>query len=159
MAPHTITAVVGAVYHCKAKAGLKRSPRVHFPRARHHSKRRRRWVGVKGSTRNGRRDPRCPSAKHLCMVQEDTGAHSEGPTFAWRAADEAAGCTRAFITMWLLGRRCTRRGKWPNDNGNLERRGRAEENCKYANFPLLPELLKNVPATAHQKVWFMHESA
>ncbi|GFU87120.1 uncharacterized protein TNCV_430241 [Trichonephila clavipes] len=30
------------------------STAVQFPRARNHSKRRRRWVGVKGSTRNRR---------------------------------------------------------------------------------------------------------
>ncbi|GFX82708.1 e3 ubiquitin-protein ligase RNF13 [Trichonephila clavipes] len=86
MAPHTITPDVGTVCHSKEKAGLRRSPQglhtrtrlssllrlkldsspkttwfhyaaVQFPRAWHHSKRRRRWVGVKGSTRNGRRDP------------------------------------------------------------------------------------------------------
>ncbi|GFS75010.1 uncharacterized protein TNCV_1396681 [Trichonephila clavipes] len=79
---NTISQAVGAVCRCKAKAGLRRSPRglhtrtrlpsllrlnldlslkttwfhsaaVQFPRARHHSKRRRRWLGVKGSTRNG----------------------------------------------------------------------------------------------------------
>ncbi|GFX15435.1 uncharacterized protein TNCV_3303641 [Trichonephila clavipes] len=94
MALHTITPAVGAVCRCKAKTGLRRSPRglhtrtrlsslvrlnldsslkitwfhsaaVHFPRAQHHSKRRRRWVGVKGSTRNGRHDPKCPSARRL----------------------------------------------------------------------------------------------
>ncbi|GFW33631.1 hypothetical protein TNCV_2211631 [Trichonephila clavipes] len=47
---------------------------VQFPRAWHHSKRRRRWVGVKGSTRNEHRDPKCPSARPLRMVPEDTGA-------------------------------------------------------------------------------------
>ncbi|GFW77712.1 uncharacterized protein TNCV_134031 [Trichonephila clavipes] len=89
MAPHTITPVVGAVCRCKAKAGLRRSPRglhtrtrlssllrwnldsslktawfhsvaVQFSRARHHCKRRRQGVGIKGRTRNGRRDPKCP---------------------------------------------------------------------------------------------------
>ncbi|GFT70689.1 uncharacterized protein NPIL_301691 [Nephila pilipes] len=55
------------------------SAAVQFPRA-HHSKRRRRWVGVKGSTLNGRRDPKCPSARCLRMVREDTGAPSEGAT-------------------------------------------------------------------------------
>ncbi|GFS75991.1 uncharacterized protein TNCV_4666271 [Trichonephila clavipes] len=102
IAPDTITPVVGAVCRCKAKAGLRRSPRgvltrtqlpsllrlnldsslkttwfhsaaVQFPRVRHHSKRRRRWVGVKRSTRNGHRDPKCPSTRHLLMVREDTG--------------------------------------------------------------------------------------
>ncbi|GFV48037.1 uncharacterized protein TNCV_3999511 [Trichonephila clavipes] len=85
MSPHTITLAVGAVCRFKEKVGLRRSPRglhagrrllallrlnldsslkttcfhsaaVQFPHARYHSKRRRRWMGVKGSTRNGRRD-------------------------------------------------------------------------------------------------------
>ncbi|GFV28126.1 uncharacterized protein TNCV_678141 [Trichonephila clavipes] len=76
------------------------SAAVQFPRARHHSKRRRRRVGVKGSTRNGRHDPKCPSARCLRMVREDTGAPSEGATCDWMAVDEAVGCTRAFFTMW-----------------------------------------------------------
>ncbi|GFY01052.1 uncharacterized protein TNCV_5075201 [Trichonephila clavipes] len=85
--------------------------RVQFPRARHHSKRRRRWVGVKGSTRNGCRDPKCPSARRLRMVREDSGAPSEGATCSWTAADEAISCTRAFLTMWWSSRRlvCRRR--------------------------------------------------
>ncbi|GFS85475.1 uncharacterized protein TNCV_2793541 [Trichonephila clavipes] len=62
--------------------------------------RRRRWVGVKGRTRNGHRDPKCPSARNLRIVQEDTRASSKGATCAWMAADEAVGCTRAFLTMW-----------------------------------------------------------
>ncbi|GFX14700.1 uncharacterized protein TNCV_4016981 [Trichonephila clavipes] len=49
------------------------SAAVQFPRAWHHSKRRRRWVSVKSSRRNGRRDPKCPLAKRLRMVREDTG--------------------------------------------------------------------------------------
>ncbi|GFU19109.1 uncharacterized protein TNCV_4397111 [Trichonephila clavipes] len=92
MGPHTITPAVGAVCRCKAKAELRCSPRclytrtrlssllrlnldlslkttwfqstaVQFPHARHHSKRRRRWVGVKGSIRNERRDPKCLSVR------------------------------------------------------------------------------------------------
>ncbi|GFU55295.1 e3 ubiquitin-protein ligase RNF13 [Trichonephila clavipes] len=72
MTTHTITLAVGAMCHCKAKAGLRCSPRgphtrtrlslllrlnldsslqttwfhsaaVQFPLALHHSKRRRRW--------------------------------------------------------------------------------------------------------------------
>ncbi|GFW58250.1 uncharacterized protein TNCV_2634241 [Trichonephila clavipes] len=99
---HTFTPAVGAVYRCKAKAGLRRSPRglhmqtrlssllrsnldsslkttcfhsaaVQIPRARHYSRRRRRWVGVKGNTRNGCRDLKCPSVRYLRMVREDTG--------------------------------------------------------------------------------------
>ncbi|GFU78908.1 uncharacterized protein TNCV_307491 [Trichonephila clavipes] len=127
MAPHTITPAVGAVCRCKAKAGLRHSPRdsppkntivitveiesgfaslkttwfhsvaVQFPRAWHNSKRRRQWVGVKCSTRNGRRDPKCPSAWRLRMVREDTGALNEDAICAWMAADEAVGCIRAFL--------------------------------------------------------------
>ncbi|GFV67050.1 uncharacterized protein TNCV_357351 [Trichonephila clavipes] len=63
------------------------SASVQFPPVRHHSKRKGRWVGVKGSTRNGRRDPKCPSARRLRMVRENTGASSEGATLAWMAAD------------------------------------------------------------------------
>ncbi|GFX75793.1 uncharacterized protein TNCV_2237651 [Trichonephila clavipes] len=102
MTPHTITPAVGAVCRCKAKEGLRRSPwglnirtrlssllrlnldsslkttwfhfaAVQFPRVWHQSKRRRRWSGVKCSTRNGRCDPKCPLARCLRMVREDTG--------------------------------------------------------------------------------------
>ncbi|GFX54075.1 uncharacterized protein TNCV_2337111 [Trichonephila clavipes] len=103
MAPYTIIPAVGAACRCKAKVGLRRSPRglrtrtrlssllrlnldsslkktwfhsaaFQFPRAQQHSKRRRRWVGVKGSTSNGHRDLKCPSARRLRMVREDTWA-------------------------------------------------------------------------------------
>ncbi|GFX20134.1 uncharacterized protein TNCV_1436941 [Trichonephila clavipes] len=126
MAPYTITPAVGAVCRCKAKAGLRRLSRgLHtrtrlssllrfnldsslkttwfhsaadqFLRAQHHSKRRRRWVGVKGNTRNGRRDPKCPSARCLRIVREDTGAPNEGSTCAWKAVDETVGCTCTFF--------------------------------------------------------------
>ncbi|GFW79120.1 uncharacterized protein TNCV_3631511 [Trichonephila clavipes] len=139
-APHTITIAVGAVCRCNAKTGLRHSPRglqtrtrlssllrlnldsslkttwlhstaVQFPRARHHSKRRRQWVGVKGSTRNGHHDDaKCPSARRLRMVREDTGAPSEGVTCAGMVADEAVGCTRAFLRMWRSSRRLVFRG-------------------------------------------------
>ncbi|GFX62443.1 uncharacterized protein TNCV_412851 [Trichonephila clavipes] len=105
MAPHTITPAVGAVCHRKAKEGLRRSPRVQFLNARHHSKRRRRWVDVKGSTRNGCRDPKCPSPRRLHIFREDTGAPNEGATCAWMADDGAVGCTRAFLTMRWSSRR------------------------------------------------------
>ncbi|GFS86273.1 uncharacterized protein TNCV_597371 [Trichonephila clavipes] len=134
MLPHTITPAVGTVCRCKEKAGLRRSPwglhtrtllssllrlnldsslktswfysaPVLFPRVWHHSKRRHRWVGVNGSTRNGRCDPKCPSAKCLRMLREDTGAPNEGATCAWMTADEAVGCARAFRTMWRSSRR------------------------------------------------------
>ncbi|GFX19836.1 DUF4817 domain-containing protein [Trichonephila clavipes] len=87
------------------------SAAVQFPRVCHHSKRRHRWVGVKGNARNGRRDPKCPSARRLCMVREDTGARSEGATCAWMAADETVGCTRAFLMMWRSSRRLVCRGR------------------------------------------------
>ncbi|GFV68286.1 hypothetical protein TNCV_1875681 [Trichonephila clavipes] len=48
------------------------------PRSRHHSKRRSRWVDFKGSTRNGRHDPKCPLAWLLRMVREVTGTPNEG---------------------------------------------------------------------------------
>ncbi|GFS60569.1 uncharacterized protein TNCV_5073501 [Trichonephila clavipes] len=116
MLPHTITPAMGAVCRCKAKAGLKCSPHtntivitaeiesgffakddlfhsaaVQFPRAWHHSKRRRRLVDVKNSRSNGRRDPKCLSARCFHMVREDTGVPNEGATYAWMAADEAVG--------------------------------------------------------------------
>ncbi|GFU91515.1 uncharacterized protein TNCV_2542831 [Trichonephila clavipes] len=110
--------VAGAVCRYKVKAGLRRSPRgphtktrlsslltlnldsslktiwfhstaVQFPHAWHHSKQRHRWVGVNGCTRNGRRDPKCPLARRLRMVLEDTGAAGKGATCACMAADEA----------------------------------------------------------------------
>ncbi|GFU26593.1 uncharacterized protein TNCV_1837221 [Trichonephila clavipes] len=109
MSSNTITPAVGAVCCCKAKVGLTRSPRglhtrtqltsllrlnldpslkiicfhsaaVQLPRARIHSKRRRRWVGVKGSKRNGRRDPESHSARRLRMVREDIGDPNEDAT-------------------------------------------------------------------------------
>ncbi|GFT08554.1 uncharacterized protein TNCV_4401311 [Trichonephila clavipes] len=77
---------------------------VSFPCARHNSNRRR-WVSVKGGKRNGRCDPKCPSARCLCMVQENTVTPNEGATIDCMAADEAFGCTRAFLTMWRSSRR------------------------------------------------------
>ncbi|GFW94412.1 uncharacterized protein TNCV_2701331 [Trichonephila clavipes] len=126
MAPHTITPAVGEMCPCKATTGLGRSTRdlhartrlssllrlnldsslkttwlhsaaVQFSRPWHYFERRRRWVVVKGSKRNGSRDPIRPSARCLRMVRKDTGAPSEGATCAWVAADEAVGCMRAFL--------------------------------------------------------------
>ncbi|GFX81156.1 uncharacterized protein TNCV_1911481 [Trichonephila clavipes] len=94
MAPHTITSAVGAVCRCNENAGLRRSPSGVHKRTRSSSllrlnlddldhcspvsscvaQRRRRWMGVKGSTRNGCLDPKCPSARRLRMVREDTWA-------------------------------------------------------------------------------------
>ncbi|GFV52009.1 uncharacterized protein TNCV_1323621 [Trichonephila clavipes] len=49
------------------------SAAVQSPRARHHFKRRHRWVGVNGNTGNGRRDHKCPSARCLRIVREEPG--------------------------------------------------------------------------------------
>ncbi|GFX45133.1 uncharacterized protein TNCV_3431811 [Trichonephila clavipes] len=87
MASHTITPVV----RTSLKTIWFHSATVQFPRPRHHSKQRRRWVGVKCSTRNRCRDRKCPSVKHLRMVREDIGAPSEGTAYTWMAADEAVG--------------------------------------------------------------------
>ncbi|GFY32998.1 uncharacterized protein TNCV_2877471 [Trichonephila clavipes] len=45
------------------------------------------------------------------MVREDTRAPSEGATCAWMAADDAVGCTRAFLTMWWSSQRLVCRGR------------------------------------------------
>ncbi|GFW31004.1 uncharacterized protein TNCV_2941041 [Trichonephila clavipes] len=88
------------------------SAAVQFPRAWHHSKRRRRWVGFKGSTRNGCHEPKCPLTRRLRMFRVDTGTFKEGATCAWMAAtDKAVYCTRAFLTMWLSSRRLVCRGR------------------------------------------------
>ncbi|GFV79767.1 uncharacterized protein TNCV_1725921 [Trichonephila clavipes] len=134
MAPHTIASPVGVVCRYKAKTELFSSPRglhtrtglpsllrlnldsslkmvlfhstaVRFPRAWHHSKRRRLRVVVKGSTRNGCYDPKFPSARRLRMVREDTEAPNEDATCAWMATDETVGCSHAFLIMWRSSRR------------------------------------------------------
>ncbi|GFW79660.1 uncharacterized protein TNCV_4360861 [Trichonephila clavipes] len=134
MSPHSITPVVRDVCRCKAKAGLRHSPwglhtRTRLPSllrlkldssvkacwfhstavqclcVRHHSKRKRRGVGVKDSTRNGLHDPKCPSVRSLRMVREATRASSEGATCAWIVADEAVVSTRAFLTKWWFSER------------------------------------------------------
>ncbi|GFW64801.1 uncharacterized protein TNCV_4451031 [Trichonephila clavipes] len=45
------------------------------------------------------------------MVREDTVAPNEGVTCAWMEADEAVGCTHAFLTMWRSSRRLVCRGR------------------------------------------------
>ncbi|GFU92035.1 uncharacterized protein TNCV_1665201 [Trichonephila clavipes] len=64
-----------------------------------------------GQARNGRCDPKCPSARRLRMVREDTGAPNEGATCTWMAADKGVGCMRAFRTMWRSTRRLVIRGR------------------------------------------------
>ncbi|GFU95183.1 uncharacterized protein TNCV_4139671 [Trichonephila clavipes] len=115
IAPHTITPAVSprglptrirlsSLLRLNLDLPLKatwfRSAAVQFCHAQHHSKRRRRWEGVKGNTRNGRHNLKCPPDRRLRMVLEGTRAHSEGATCAsWMAADEAVSCTLAFLTM------------------------------------------------------------
>ncbi|GFY07337.1 hypothetical protein TNCV_5085231 [Trichonephila clavipes] len=68
------------------------------------------------------------------MVRENTGAPSEGATCAWMAADEAVGCTRAFLTMW----------RWkdqPDTTGSPIDRSLNKKNCpihlpRYPNTPV-----------------------
>ncbi|GFT82279.1 uncharacterized protein TNCV_4650851 [Trichonephila clavipes] len=67
--------------------------------------------GHKGSSRNGRPDPKCRSARRLRMVLEDTSVPSEGATCVWMATDEAVGCTSAFLTIWRSSRRLVYRGR------------------------------------------------
>ncbi|GFU36866.1 hypothetical protein TNCV_3580741 [Trichonephila clavipes] len=60
--PHTNTFVITAEIESgfslsSLKTTWFHSVAVQFPRVRHRSKRRRRWVGVKSSTSNRRRDP------------------------------------------------------------------------------------------------------
>ncbi|GFU73351.1 uncharacterized protein TNCV_4731681 [Trichonephila clavipes] len=120
---------VGAVCRCKAKTGLRRSPRGLHIRTRLSSllrfnldfALRTAWFHfgavsllVRGATLNGGVDGWLSRAavipNALRMVQEDTGTPNEATTCAWRAADEAVGCTRAFLIMWRSSRRLVCRG-------------------------------------------------
>ncbi|GFX41177.1 hypothetical protein TNCV_2218751 [Trichonephila clavipes] len=55
--------------------------------------------GVIESTRNESHDARCPSARHLAMVREETWACNEGATGVWTAANEAVDSARACRLM------------------------------------------------------------
>ncbi|GFW83797.1 uncharacterized protein TNCV_669101 [Trichonephila clavipes] len=50
------------------------------------------------------------SAMRIRMAREDTWNPSEGGTFSWMTADEAVGCTHAFLTMWISSQRLVYRG-------------------------------------------------
>ncbi|GFY05983.1 uncharacterized protein TNCV_3862871 [Trichonephila clavipes] len=87
-----------------AKGHATGTPDSTFPRyGSPHTANMRSSFLVHGTTPNGgvdgRSDPKCPSARRLHMVREDTWAPDEGATCAWMAADEVVGCTRAFLTM------------------------------------------------------------
>ncbi|GFY23269.1 uncharacterized protein TNCV_3939651 [Trichonephila clavipes] len=136
MAPHTLAP---AVCRCKAKAGLRCSPRglhtrtrwlsvlklnlnsslkttwfhstaVQYRSSGHHSKRRRRLLGVIISTRNGRRVNRCPSARRFAMIRKDTVVCSEGATCVWTVSNEAVGSSRACHKIRWPSRRLVCRG-------------------------------------------------
>lgn len=47
---------------------------VRSRRAWHYFKRKRRWAGVIGSARNGRRDTKCPSPRLLATLRPDQGS-------------------------------------------------------------------------------------
>ncbi|GFU58522.1 tudor domain-containing protein 5 [Trichonephila clavipes] len=72
--------------------------------AQYHSKRRHRGVSVIGNTRNGCCNTRCPSARRLAMVQEGTGARSEGVTCIWTVANQAVDSTPFCRMMRRLSR-------------------------------------------------------
>ncbi|GFY08208.1 hypothetical protein TNCV_1356201 [Trichonephila clavipes] len=48
------------------------------------AKRRRRWVGVKGSTRNGRRDPKFPSSAFVWFEKTQGVLMKVLPVPGWR---------------------------------------------------------------------------
>ncbi|GFT66502.1 uncharacterized protein TNCV_2966931 [Trichonephila clavipes] len=48
----------------------------------------------------------------FCQVPScGSGRHIEGATCAWTAADEAVGCSRAFLTVWRSSRRLVCQGR------------------------------------------------
>ncbi|GFX86362.1 uncharacterized protein TNCV_2562511 [Trichonephila clavipes] len=105
MTPYTITPAVEMVCRCQ------------FSCDRQHFKRRYRCVGVKGSTLNGRRDPKCPKSRRLRMVREDTGAPSKGAICA---------CVHFLRCGGLL-------------EAGLSRVSRAWSSCKWhLSVPLVP---------------------
>ncbi|GFU69040.1 uncharacterized protein TNCV_3785611 [Trichonephila clavipes] len=65
-------------------------------------------IGRQG--RNVCRDPKYPSVRCFRVVREDTGVPGAVATCGWMAADEAVGCTRAFLTMGWSSLRLICRG-------------------------------------------------
>ncbi|GFX42969.1 uncharacterized protein TNCV_4058921 [Trichonephila clavipes] len=110
MALHTITSAVGAVCRCKAKAGLRRSPRGLRTRTRLTSLLR---LNLDSSLKTTWFYSAAVQflPRRLRTVREDAGALSETATCAWMAADEAVGCTWALLTMWRSSRRLIGRGR------------------------------------------------
>ncbi|GFU43181.1 putative transposable element [Trichonephila clavipes] len=78
------------------------SAAVKFHCACHQTKRRRQWVGMKGSTRNGCGDQKCSSARRLFRVREDTGVSNEGAICAYMAADKGVGYGDRFNSCQVI---------------------------------------------------------
>ncbi|GFX34538.1 hypothetical protein TNCV_3657761 [Trichonephila clavipes] len=86
--------------------------KIQYPRAQHHSKRRHRWVGVKGSTRNRFHDPKGLSARCIPMVQRrhrgfyfavnGAGARHCPPTYNFHRGDWDKFTRQAVITEELV---------------------------------------------------------
>ncbi|GFW62415.1 hypothetical protein TNCV_290891 [Trichonephila clavipes] len=55
-------------------------------------------MDVKGSTRNGS-DPKCPSARHLRIFQEDIVGPTERANCTWMTADQAL-AVRVHFLRW-----------------------------------------------------------
>ncbi|GFV73404.1 uncharacterized protein TNCV_3389201 [Trichonephila clavipes] len=140
MAPHAITPAVEVVCHCKAKAGLRRSPRGLHTRTRLSSllrlsldsSQKTTWFSiplqssflVRCTTPNGGVDGWASRAAHVMgavipnvlqpsafvWFEKTQGAPSEGATCAWIAADEEVGCSRAFLMKWRSSQRLVCQG-------------------------------------------------
>ncbi|GFV21075.1 e3 ubiquitin-protein ligase RNF13 [Trichonephila clavipes] len=138
MTPHTITPAMEAVRRCKAKAGLRRSARrlqtrtrlSSLPRLNLDSSIKTTWFLsvavqflVRGTTQNRGIDGWASRAAHVmgtAIPNVLPGAFvwfekTQGPLMkvlpvpGW-TADEAVGCTRAFLTMWWSSQRLVCRG-------------------------------------------------
>ncbi|GFW84099.1 hypothetical protein TNCV_4877631 [Trichonephila clavipes] len=72
---------------------------VQSRRVRHHSKRKRWWLGAIGSTRNRHRDTRCSSASRLAIARKDKEARSKGAARVWTVTNEAVGSKSACRMM------------------------------------------------------------
>ncbi|GFW72793.1 hypothetical protein TNCV_1266361 [Trichonephila clavipes] len=55
-----------------------------------------------------------------------------------------------------IGRTMRQTREWQNECKDLERCDEVEETCTYVNFPLFPESLQEVPATAYLGTWIGH---
>ncbi|GFX00275.1 e3 ubiquitin-protein ligase RNF13 [Trichonephila clavipes] len=103
MAPHSITPAVGAAYCCKPKAIWFRFAIVQVPRACHHSKRKHRWVGVKGSTRNEATIPNVPQPGTFVWFEKIQGPLEKVlPVPGWRPMKQLVARVHFVICGGLL---------------------------------------------------------